>query len=323
MRIDIRSVNNMTVDELVLEISAMQEPALLVDARFKILAKSRLANECFSGIRKGTSIKLFLSEEDACRISEMKGSSLLNAEFSDKGSTFGGMVICKENVRIIVLRPLFSKVVGQINNYYGRMSGYDSSVSVPFEKQAREMEFAETLGELFDSMDFLTGLPFFNASSVIRALEKEIEKFPKKVSARFKFEVSENELITDGSDRAFALIAVFAASLLAEYGSEKTSILLSGKNNAVTLTITGSALISEGLPKGFIKNPSEMDEASFRLYMIKLLADQNLWDFKVCDVPPCNAALVLEAPLVKKGEEFAIRDVSLPFIKKLISLLLH
>ncbi len=326
MRINIKTLGGNSRTELEKEVSLMSEPVVLLDENLKVVSKSPAVNEYIPGIRRGAKFSRFLSGEALSVVSSMNAGGVSSIELEVNSATLGGMAVCGDRFTVVFIRPLYAKLIDLVTADYKRMSGYDNEIPALMPKESRVYEIAGLLSELLDTMDFFNGLPFFNSASVIRGIAQETAKLPKKLSERFEFSVSENELITDGSDRAFALISLFAASFFAENGAKKVKTELSGKGNEIVLRVVGEDLVlfsgAEIFKKPF-RAPEDMNETDFWLYMIKLLADRNLWDFEIERGVSGKTAFVLRSNFVRKGEEFALRDISSEFIEKVISIILH
>jgi hypothetical protein len=296
----------------------INSPAILADGSFKIIAKTKSVNNFLCGVRKGTKLTRFLPEKAVFEIENMQAESIFRTEFLTSNGDFGVVVIRKEDSYLILFDRLFSELLKSANEVYGKMSGYDN------ELDGENWVFAycsdklkELLGDILASLKISKGLPFFEAVSVVRHIESKLEK--ATIEKEIAFEISDERLLTTGNKKDFAAAIVILVAFLLKSG-RNISVKLNANDEIIALSVLGNGdfLPFERLNvRSFLDGFETYKDNRFLLYLVKLISDANLWDFKtVSENGFSGFRLVL--PFIKSGEEFLLREEENDYIDELI-----
>lgn len=157
----------------------------------------------------------------------------------------------------------------------------------------------------------LRTLPFFDISAVSDAILSEISLQHPCLRKRISFENRCFDSFGIGSEQGFTLIFAAICSLLLDFmGGESITVKSECGRNSLYLDFLSSEPRFSPLPSN----------QSGELRRIRLIAESNLWSFKVFSDVSGRAGYRLILPLVKSGEEFLVRDIISEFIRETVAL---
>lgn len=329
MKIKVDINNNLTFDELSKIAEEIAYPAILLDSDARVLVKNRKSHRYSAGIPIGAKIRRYISADDEQKILQMNDGETLCCSFVRGDESFGISVVCGQNCRLILFQPLGAGIVESIDYLYGKMSGYDLCVAESIDKYTSNELYTKEISTLIlgllDKHRTIHRLPFFDMSAVVSGFIEETKKLSHRMENYFVFNSSSGEAIVAGSEQDFILILTFVASVFVESGS-KVYIELTESGGEAVCSISADRLTPETenlflkLHKDFRMTPDdETDDKQLWFYLIKLLADANLWDAATVQDASGKVRFVLSAPITAPFEAIALRDSFSEFLHKVVS----
>ena len=323
MFINIKASALLTKERFIEDAERINSPAIFADGSFKIIAKTKSVNELLRGVRKGTKLTRFLPETAVFEIENMQSDSVCRTDFLTINGICGVVVIRKEDGYLMVFDNLFSELLKSANDVYGKMSGYDNKL------EDENWDFAycsdklkELLGEILASLKITKGLPFFEVVSVVRHIASKTKD--AVAEKEIAFEISDERILTVGNKKDFAAATVLLIAFLLKTESS-ISVKLEANDETIGLSVLGNGdfLPFERLNvRGFLDGLETRKDNRFLLYLIKLIADANLWDFKTVSDFGGFSGFRLVLPFIKSGEEFLLREDENDYIDELVEKLL-
>ncbi len=328
IKVDIN--NSLTFDEITKIAEEIGYPALLLDAEARVLVKNRKSHRYTAGIPIGAKIRRYISADDEQKILQMKNGETFSCNFVRGDERFGVSVVCGQNCRLILFQPLSAGIFESIDALYGKMSGYDLHVTEDIEKYTSNELYTKEISTLIlgllDKHKTIHPLPFFDMSSALSGFIEETKKLSHRMSNYFEFDAASSEAIVAGSEQDFILMLAFVASIFVEL-SDKVYIELAESGGEAVCSISVDRLAPEAeillldlhkeLRAGF---DSKTNDKRLWFYLIKLLADANLWDVATVRDENGRVRFVLSAPITAPFEAIALRDSANEFIQKVASL---
>lgn len=330
MLINIRTMGRLMSEELLEKLAGLPYPAVLLDETLKIVEKNRESVEFASFLKKGTKIHRYIPESDIAKLIAMKPCDTLITEVSTVEKRCHVNVICGVGCRLIVFQPAVSGLFSGVSEKYMKMSGYDADIQkdgVYASEDIHIRRFSKKFSEIIESVCAahceILALPFFNVAAILTRLVSEIELIaPRKI--KINLDLSSSELIGEGSEKDFVLVSAFMISLCLESMADgELTVLAEDQMGEMVLSVfCDSQSSAYGMAKSasmrMRQGNSSADENDFLVYMLKLLADANLWDISVSS-DMGKSGFVLRIPCVKSGEEFTVRDASVEFIGSVVA----
>ncbi len=324
MVIDISTTAELSFEKIIESLEASAIPALLIDENMKIAYKSAFVTDCAVGLKTGAPISRFISESDLHYLSLLSVNESFCTAFDTGSSRCGVIFVGCRLCKLAVLSPFFADMLSCVDNEYERMSGYDitlcgsKSDNAPNENDIdlRVYNMSHLLSETISELKDIHGLPFFNATYVLRLMLEAAGNMHGVSRDIFELENTAGEVYVCGSQRNFALVlAVIVSSCAKKLSEGSVRFLLSVSDTEATFTVSAkldvSSYVARSVPK-FYENGKplrvNMQDDSFWMYLSKLLADANLWDLKVESDEDGETVFTLDAPLLITGNELAVRD---------------
>ncbi len=332
MVINIRTACGYLPDELAEKLNMLEYPAVLLDKDLKVTAKNGEAFGFVPFLRRGTKITRFLPEGDEAKVKEMITCDTLISSINKDGKSFRVNIICGFDCYLVILRPESASLRAEVFSKYEKMSGYEADITEPETFTDRKQGKSSGIADLIEPALYKHlsphPLPFFNSSAILNAFLSELERAFPNYRSRIKSSISEEELISEGDEKDFILIIAFMISLCLDFSESQVSLEAEKDQNELVFRVSANAdesvydvarLVS--LSKGFANSADGFNESDLRAYMLKLLADGNLWDFSI-GYNGGRLDFTLRTPYVKRGEEFMVRDISAAFVVKVIKALI-
>ena len=295
------------------------QPLIIADENFKLIAKTRIVNEYLSNVRKGTKLTRFLSDEAISEISNMQPQSACRSEFFTKNGNYP-IVIVRNNERLlIVLDRFFSEIYKNATEVYGKLSGYDSPMLDENSPFAPCFDKAHAiLGDVLASLSVIKGLPFFETVSLLQHIASRVKNI--EIGRSVSFSLENEKMLTSGNERDFATAVVLMLSFLLKNENE-VSIKLQKDGEIINLSVLGNGgfLPFERFElRRFLCDGDTKTDEGFFVYLVKLLSDANLWDFGVVFEENKFSGFNLQLPYIKSGDEFLLRENDFSYIDTLL-----
>ncbi len=307
MKIAIKNICGLMIDEVAGRLELLGAPALLFDEALRTVEKSQDAVVMTSHIRRGVKLNRFIPEEHIGVLLSMQWGETFVTEIRSETEKCRATVICGNGWYLAVLQPLMSGLRERVCEKYIKMSGYDTSLRERMlcVKEAslysRKHKTLFDIGEqILSELEVSKGLPFFDAVKISKSVVNEIARNSQTISERIEFSHDEEKLIAEGNERDFVLLCAFAVAFCASCCDGGIDVKLEHYSNGIAFTVSGN-----GINKEF----SNGDDSDFWRHLMKLLSDSNLWDFSSRVTENRNLGFCLNMPYVKSGEEFAVRDI--------------
>ncbi len=322
MIINVKSSALMTKSGFTETAESINYPAVLIDNRFKIVAKTKSVNRFLKGVRVGTKIVRFLPESAVFEIENMEIESVFHTSFSTQFGKFPVVVISNGDCRLVVFNQLFSELLDTATAIYSKMSGYDNKLNDknnPFKDCPDAVK--AILGDVLKSFETTRPLPFFDVSALISCILSELKNKSAALDDRIKFVPIEDKLLTSGNERDFAAVLILLLSFLLENGSD-ISLSVAENHDTIKISLVGNAdfgFCGRINIRRFLQSSKENENFEFFLYLAKLLTDANLWELELSEDENGVSRLNIILPLLRSGEEFLLREEVFGFVKELIN----
>ncbi len=323
MVIDITAAAGLSVEGITEKLEAGSVSALILDENLKIAYKTSSVSEVAVGFKIGSPISRFVSERDLHTLSCLAANESFCASFDTGYTRCGAVFIGCEACKIAVLSPFYADMLGCVDNEYERMSGYDITLGGNMKTEEAMAESADVrmqnmlklLSETLAGLRNVHGLPFFNASAVVRSLIEATGSVRGINRDAFEVENASEEVYICGSQRNFALVIAAAVSFCVNrLSGGKISVAVSTTDSEATVEVSAALNASSyktRTDQRFFENGKpfnvNMQDESFSMYLSKLLADANLWDINI-ESKNGKTVFSVSAPLLITGNELVVRD---------------
>lgn len=319
MIINIKSVGSHSREQLSVLAESLDNAAILTDENTKVIMKNSACSRIVPRLRKGSKISRFLEDGVEDTIKDMLPRDVFSARFKTENEEHGIIVICGFDSRLFLFDPLGSGMFSRIEELYSRMSGFDNE-EVEFEtdgdtklgRKANSRKIASLLSNMLDSFKKVRSLPFFNANDVINLIAETIKKSGKTAKQRLVSDIPEGETITQGNSHDLALILSFAISFCFDHGEDsKIFVNVEHIEDEAVFTVSSRTALSvyeSARMTAIHKFTGDTDDKNFWFYMIRLLADANLWSFESVAAIDGTVTFTLKTPLIQSVEEYLLRD---------------
>lgn len=305
------------VESIIKRITTLEFPAVIVDDEMKIMAKNKSASSVFSNLRSGRTFKKHVCAEDVSDIENMQEKQIMHINLADGKNK--AVVICGNGYRLFVVTKAFAHAHDGVLRLYRESSGYDINLVQP---NGTKMGFAnkENVDETTEKIsccDVLSSLnTVFDAADVFARFCSEMKSKSGKFKKQFEIAFHKETMAILGAEKDFSLILAY----LTRFCLEKTvgtspKIKLFRSEDEVVLQIKAE-LDTKEYP-GNLKNGFDTEE-KYWFYLIKLLADGNLWDFSEKHLPNGQTEFLLKAKHVAIKEKYVLRDISNEYIRRII-----
>lgn len=319
MIINIKSVGSHSREQLMLLAESLDNAAILTDESTKVIMKNSACSRIVPRLRKGSKLSRFLENGVEDTIREMLPRDVLSARFKTENEEHGVIIVSGFDSRLFLFSPLGSGMFARIEELYSRMSGFDNE-EVEFEtegdtklgRNAVSRKIASLLSNMLDSFKKVRALPFFNANDVTSLISETIMKSGKTAKQRLVSDIPEGETITQGNSHDLALILSFAISFCFDHGEDsKIFVNVEHIDNEAVFTVSSRTVLSvyeSARMTAIHKFTDDTDDKNFWFYMIRLLADANLWSFESIAAIDGTVTFKLKTPLIQSVEEYLLRD---------------
>ena len=319
MIINIKSVGMHSREQLAILAESLDVAAILTDENTKVIMKNAHCSRIVCGLRKGSKLSRFLEDGVEETVKDMLPREVLSARFNTDDEEHGVIIISGFDSRLFVFNPLGSEMFARIEELYSRMSGFDNEEIEFGTKEDTKVgtnpnsrKIARILSDMLDGFKKARSLPFFNANDIIDLICDTVSKSGKTAKQRLVSTVSHGETITQGNSHDMALILSFAISFCFDHG-EDSKILVNTEHiedEAVFTVSSRTSLSVYDLARitAIHKFTGDTNDKNFWFYMIRLLADANLWSFSSEAAIDGTVAFTLKTPLIQNVEEYLLRD---------------
>ncbi len=314
MVINIKAIGALDRENLCERITSFGAPAIVVDENFKIVCKTASVNEFLTGVRKGSEIKRYLSEESLFEIEKIENEHIFHCEMASSKRNFGVAVIGGSDCRLVIFRPIYNDIVASVERSYCKMSGYDGSIGEEIEDACNSLGRASIIADAINGFQTIRGLPFFDASAVLNRL---FACLPDEIRDNVELSASDSKIVTNGNERDFALAFVFALANCLERGSH-ADISLFEQSGETVLRISSDFSLGKDGRINLSKFLKSKGEKFLWLYLLKLISDANLWDFGIFSLDSGDTTIEIRSSLFKNGDEFLLREDNFDFAPDLI-----
>ncbi len=333
MIINIKSVGSHSREQLKLLAESLDVAAILTDENTKLITKNAACSKIVSRLRKGSKLSRFLEDGVEETVKDMLPREVLSARFKTDDEEHGIIIISGFDCRLFVFSPLGSGMFARIEELYSRMSGFDNEEiefgteeDTKIGSSAGSRKIAKLLSDMLDGFKKVRSLPFFNANDVTDLICDTIAKSGKTAKQRLVSAVSHGETVTQGNSHDLALILSFAISFCFDHG-EDSKIFVNTEHiddEAVFTVSSRTSLSVYELAKitAIHKLTNDTNDKNFWFYMIRLLADANLWSFASVAAIDGTVTFTLKTPLIQNVEEYLLRDPAEEDIISIINMFL-
>lgn len=296
---------------------SVDRPLLVVNKKFVLIAINKKASMLFPGLSVGTGVRLRFGR-NARRVSELLPRQVLCAELSLFGTSFAATVIGGGEKLLVLFDSVEARIEKTVFDACGRMSGYDLKLRYPSQISGGETPVL-TRGMFGDDAEFLfrvlnerknaRELSPFNAAEVLSAV------IEKSGGENFTVTAKNADVNTVGSMRDLAVAAAYMLSFFKRNQSgEKAEIRTFSDSLSLSFCVEGATDISEdeaglllsGRPVGTGLSDKAAEE-SFWLYLIRLLAETNLWSLET-EYKNGRARFTLILPSAEQNAHCVLRD---------------
>ncbi len=333
MIINIKSVGSHSREQLAILAESLDNAAILTDENTKVIMKNPACARIVSGLRKGSKLSRFLEDGVEDTVKDMLPCDVLSAKFKTDDEEHGVIIISGFDCRLFLFSPLGSGMFSRIEELYSRMSGFDNEEikfgteeDTKIGSNANSRKIAKLLSDMLDGLKKVRSLPFFNANDVTTLICDTISKSGKTAKQRLVSAVSHDETVTQGNSHDLALILSFAISFCFDHG-EDSKIFVNTEHiddEAVFTVSSRTSLSVYELAKttAIHKFTGDTNDKNFWFYMIRLLADANLWSFSTEAAIDGTVTFTLKTPLIQSVEEYLLRDPAEEDIISIINMFL-
>ncbi len=328
MRLDFNSLLSGDREALEAYVGSIECPAAVLDKQLRLVFKNKGYSAVVRAPRIGINIKNYVSPEDYQHLCDMRDGQTLNVGLLVGHNTLGATVFACADLRILVVSRLDSDVRQGLDMLYRRMSGYDLTVVGGEEALLmRQIDasvaalFAESAAETFS----LREVPFFDAVSVVRRLTFALSDRRGAVSRRIRTDIGSESFTAYGSGRDFALALGTLISLCAASSDGSIDISMSECADSVEVSVSADiyAEVADRLRKNLGRLDSTSvseDDAGFIIYVLRLLADGNLWDLRISTESE-GMSFYLTLPIQEPFSAIRLRDVGDDLVRRIIEIL--
>ncbi len=322
MKLELKASGLFSFSEMQKDISAFLIPALLADRNFKIRAKSNTISEDVAGFRIGARLDRLLSNEDREKLFLLEEGKMFVAELVSAAPMGYATVIKGSDCFFVCLRRLADSICERMIERCGRFSGYDvgfnAFVSAVFADACTTQNskaFAEAVERLLNELSDVHRLPFFDFSATVSKLFYEIGEASRSMARRIDIPKSLPETVAVGSGDDLVLVTAFLLSLCLDCVCSG-NVVFSAVEQDGEICMTFSCNVEndetglDSFVSAFVRRNGfshALDGPSFWAFLVKLLADCNLWEISATRIDR-YCEFRLKVPSVARGEEFYVRD---------------
>jgi hypothetical protein len=326
MLINVKSVGFNDRETLTALADGLGLPAVLADESLKLITKNSAFSKTIPNLRKGSGLSSFFMESARDEIQKMSQSDVFATRLTAKnGATFGVIVLGGSDCRLLVFNAIGADMIERVNELYHRMSGFDDGI-IGFDPNSDFLPIRGTkaaaakalLSKVLSDISSVRSLPFFNASDVIKAIYSAVASASRPTnlsgpphSERLKLGLGSDEMITHGCARDLALILSFSIAFCLDNGESSPVFLeTSASDGEIEFLITSRTDLSvyDVAKMTAIYNDEDDENKNFWFYMIRLLADANLWSFSTEARIDGTVVFKLKTPFTESVESLLLRD---------------
>ncbi len=319
MLINVKTVGINDRETLSVLANGIGTPAILTDENLKIIAKNPSFSKTIPNLRKGSGLGSFFDGSAREEIENMSQGDVFATRLTAKdGTAFGVIVLGGIDSRLLIFNAIGADMVERIDGLYRRMSGFDDG-RISFNLNSDFLPVSSTkssgakalLAKMLADIGSVRTLPFFNASDVIKAISSAVSGASRSVKDRLKVELTSDETITHGCARDLALIISFSVTFCLD-NSESSPVFLKvdAKDGEIEFSVTSRTDLSvyDAARMTAIYNDEDDESKNFWFYMIRLLADANLWSFSTEARIDGTVVFKLKTPFTESVESLLLRD---------------
>ena len=253
MLINVKSAGTLFRQQIIQQMNNIGKPAILLDEDLKIIDKNKSASAVVR-LRRGAKLTPLLPKEHIKPIFEMKPHSVLSTTLNLGAFSCKANVICGADCRLAVFSQENGGLGIEVLEKYKKMSGYDitlvrgeeASEENILKEERRKGELSDIVENILDGLKGVRGLPFFNASAVLKSIENEIQNHNVKSRNLVRFSGRLNELITEGSDRDFILIITALIAFCSDKSRcEPVSVEVFDYEDELVFRVSGNSSLSD------------------------------------------------------------------------------
>lgn len=326
MLINVKTVSELSLADLAEKLNFLGLPAVLLDDELKVAAKSKESTEFAPFLRCGARIDRFLPEDDIGKISKMRPKDTVFTSLIHNGTESYVSIICGDGCRLVVFHS-YAGLCLEVMDKYVKMSGYDAELKsghtggvplAPSKNIPKRME--DIIEAACSRQGKLLSLPFFDSAAAVKRLLAEIAGAKLKNKPKISLTLPADELVSEGSERDFILAAAVMIAVCLECAVDgRVSVDVQDGESELAFDISCE---TEETVYGAVSfgrlglNTAEGQD--IRSYMLKLLADANLWDITSYSENG-RFGIKLCTPCVRRGEEFMVHDATSEYIRSIVS----
>jgi hypothetical protein len=319
MLINVKTVGINDSESLSVLANGLGIPAVLTDESLKIIKKNPSFSKTIPNLRKGSGMGSFFDGSAREEIANMSQSDVFATRLTAKdGTAFGVIVLGGIDSRLLIFNAIGSDIVERIDGLYRRMSGFDDG-KIGFDTNSDFLPISGTkssdakalLSKMLADIGSVRTLPFFNAADVIKAISSAVSGASRPVKDRLRIELVSDEMITHGCARDLALIISFSVAFCLDNSDSSPVFLKADVNDGeIEFSVTSRTELSvyDAARMTAIYNDEDDESKNFWFYMIRLLADANLWSFSTEARIDGTVVFKLKTPFSESVESLLLRD---------------
>ncbi len=299
------------------QVPSMSIPALYADKDLVLLNKSASFCSNFKKLRLGSRLSPLFEEEYSARISNMVCGEIAYCVVNIGGIDHGVNIIRGKDFYLLLFHPISTELIGALQRLYGDMPGdgllLESSFSDFQERINKGCSFAtaNTLTQVFSHFSQPRSMHVFNVSYAMRALTNGLN-VALCDTVPCNFTVSPG--VGFGSSEAFVM-ALSATAFIFLGAEQKISLECEESDGFAFCRI----VVLENQRTSPLTE-QDIEECCNWFYLVKLLAEGNLWEIKLeargdgCD------CVTFKIPLTEEFGGCCLADITVERAVEILSL---
>lgn len=278
-----------SLDNMIRHVEPADAPVFLMGEDLKIIYRNNCAKLRVNRIKEGMRILRFLDEEDRHKLWELEDGMMFSCELSFGAKRYGVNLFRVRDYRIAVVHSVYAGICRSLKDIYERMSGYTAAFGdyEPFcgenYRDGRTRNAELTVLETLARRTRYRALPFLNVASVVTAFREEVRAYSPALGKRIKLHIENGEKLIEGSEQDFILILTAVLFLFADLEKDINIEVYEYHGDGFCRILVDSEKSESELHEILSSNrfcdfQGELGTVRFWLYLLKLLAEGNLWE---------------------------------------------
>lgn len=298
------------------QIPTMPIPALYADKNLVLISKSASFVSNFKKLRLGSRLSPLFDEEHLERISNIAYGEMAYCVVNIGGTDHGVNIIGGNDFYLLLFHPISTEFMGNLQSLYGDMPGdgllLGNSFSDFQERITRGCSFAtaNTLTEVFQHFSQPKSMHVFNVSYAMRALSNGLNvALSESISANFDISPS----VGFGSSEDFVM--ALAATVFIFLGAGQEIALECEEKDG----FAHCRIVLEKGERDRLLTSQDMEECCNWFYLVKLLAEGNLWEVKSETCKNGCDCITFKIPFTEEFGGCCLADISAERVAEILT----